>query len=171
MANQMIEATDKFANDVDRLLKTVGNPGNDPKVLNTVQNGIMAKIRSGYFFGPDGYCERHGIDPRSLVAGKATIYDKLLSVKAMLLNDPKYKDLIDKRSGEPSNYLLRALVSGNKYRRFNEKVAYSIGTRPDTFMDAKFIQSLDFVIDDAFNADDLSQAWDDLLQDSKYPEL
>lgn len=171
MANQMIEATDKFVTDVDRVLKTIGNPGTDPKVLNAVQNGIMAKIKSKFFFGQDGYCERHKIDPRSLVAGKNTIYDKLLTVKAMLVNDPKYKDLLDRRSGEPSNYLLRALVSGNKYRRFDEKVSYSIGTRPDTFMDAKFIQTLGFVTDESFNADDLSQAWDDLLQDSKYPEL
>lgn len=171
MANQMIEATDKFVTDVDRVLKTIGNPGTDPKVLNAVQKGIMAKIKSKFFFGQDGYCERHKIDPRSLVAGKNTMYDKLLTVKAMLVNDPKYKDLLDRRSGEPSNYLLRALVSGNKYRRFDEGVSYSIGTRPDTFMDAKFIQTLGFVTDESFNADDLSQAWDDLLQDCKYPEL
>lgn len=171
MANQMIEATDKFVTDVDRVLKTIGNPGTDPKVLNAVQKGIMAKIKSKFFFGQDGYCERHKIDPRSLVAGKNTIYDKLLTIKAMLVNDPKYKDLLDRRSGEPSNYLLRALVSGNKYRRFDEGVSYSIGTRPDTFMDAKFIQTLGFVTDESFNADDLSQAWDDLLQDCKYPEL
>ena len=171
MANQMIEATDKFVTDVDRVLKTIGNPGTDPKVLNAVQKGIMAKIKSKFFFGQDGYCERHKINPRSLVAGKNTMYDKLLTVKAMLVNDPKYKDLLDRRSGEPSNYLLRALVSGNKYRRFDENVSYSIGTSPDTFMDAKFIQTLGFVTDELFNADDLSQAWDDLLQDSKYPEL
>lgn len=171
MANQMIEATDKFVTDVDRVLKTIGNPGTDPKVLNAVQNGIMAKIKSKFFFGQDGYCERHKINPRSLVAGKNTIYDKLLTIKAMLVNDPKYKDLLDRRSGEPSNYLLRALVSGNKYRRFDENVSYSIGTSPDTFMDAKFIQTLGFVTDESFNADDFSQAWDDLLQDSKYPEL
>ena len=131
----------------------------------------MAKIKSKFFFGQDGYCERHKINPRSLIAGKNTMYDKLLTVKAMLVNDPKYKDLLDRRSGEPSNYLLRALVSGNKYRRFDENVSYSIGTSPDTFMDAKFIQTLGFVTDELFNADDLSQAWDDLLQDSKYPEL
>ena len=171
MANQMIEATDKFVIDVDRVLKTIGNPGTDPKVLNAVQKGIMAKIKSKFFFGQDGYCEIHKINPRSLVAGKNTIYDKLLTIKAMLVNDPKYKDLLDRRSGEPSNYLLRALVSGNKYRRFDEQVSYSIGTRPDTFMDAKFIQTLGFVTDESFNADDLSQAWDDLLQDCKYPEL
>lgn len=171
MANQMIEATYKFVTDVDRVLKTIGNPGTDPKVLNAVQKGIMAKIKSKFFFGQDGYCERHKINPRSLVAGKNTMYDKLLTVKAMLVNDPKYKDLLDRRSGEPSNYLLRALVSGNKYRRFDENVSYSIGTSPDTFMDAKFIQTLGFVTDESFNADDLSQAWDDLLQDSKYPEL
>ena len=171
MANQMIEATDKFVTDVDRVLKTIGNPGTDPKVLNAVQKGIMAKIKSKFFFGQGGYCERHNIDPRSLVAGKNTMYDKLLTVKAMLVNDPKYKDLLDRRSGEPSNYLLRALVSGNKYRRFDENVSYSIGTSPDTFMDAKFIQTLGFVTDESFNADDLSQAWDDLLQDCKYPEL
>lgn len=171
MANQMIEATDKFITDVDRVLKTIGNPGTDPKVLNAVQKGIMAKIKSKFFFGLGGYCEKHNIDPKSLVAGKNTIYDKLLTLKAVLLNDPKYKDLLDRRSGEPSNYLLRALVSGNKYRRFDENVSYSIGTSPDTFMDAKFIQTLGFVIDESFNADDLSQAWDDLLQDCKYPEL
>lgn len=171
MANQMIEATDKFVTDVDRVLKTIGNPGTDPKVLNAVQKGIMAKIKSKFFFGPGGYCERHKIDPRSLVAGKNTIYDRRLAIKAMLMNDPKYKDLLDRRSGEPSNYLLRALVSGNKYRRFDEEVSYSIGTSPDTFMDAKFVQTLGFVTDESFNADDLSQAWDDLLQDSKYPEL
>lgn len=171
MANQMIEATDKFVTDVDRVLKTIGNPGTDPKVLNAVQKGIMAKIKSKFFFGQGGYCERHKIDPRSLVAGKNTIYDRLLTIKAVLMNDPKYKDLLDRRSGEPSNYLLRALVSGNKYRRFDEKVSYSIGTSPDTFMDAKFIQTLEFVTDETFNADYLSQAWDDLLQDSKYPEL
>lgn len=171
MANQMIEATDKFVTDVDRVLKTIGNPGTDPKVLNAVQKGIMAKIKSKFFFGQGGYCERHKIDPRSLVAGKNTMYDRLLTIKAVLMNDPKYKDLLDRRSGEPSNYLLRALVSGNKYRRFDEKVQYSIGTSPDTFMDAKFIQTLGFVTDETFNADDLSQAWDDLLRDSKYPEL
>lgn len=171
MANQMIEATDKFVTDVDRVLKTIGNPGTDPKVLNAVQKGIMAKIKSKFFFGQGRYCERHKIDPRSLVAGKNTIYDRLLTIKAMLMNDPKYKDLLDRRSGEPSNYLLRALVSGNKYRRFDENVSYSIGTSPDTFMDAKFIQTLGFVTDESFNADDLSQAWDDLLRDSKYPEL
>lgn len=171
MANQMIEATYKFVTDVDRVLKTIGNPGTDPKVLNAVQKGIMAKIKSKFFFGLGGYCEKHNIDPKSLVAGKNTIYDKLLTLKAVLLNDPKYKDLLDRRSGEPSNYLLRALVSGNKYRRFDENVSYSIGTSPDTFMDAKFIQTLGFVTDESFNADDLSQAWDDLLQDSKYPEL
>lgn len=171
MANQMIEATDKFVTDVDRVLKTIGNPGTDPKVLNAVQKGIMAKIKSKFFFGLGGYCEKHNIDPKSLVAGKNTIYDKLITLKAVLLNDPKYKDLLDRRSGEPSNYLLRALVSGNKYRRFDENVSYSIGTSPDTFMDAKFIQTLGFVTDESFNADDLSQAWDDLLQDCKYPEL
>lgn len=60
----MIEATDKFVTDVDRVLKTIGNPGTDPKVLNAVQKGIMAKIKSKFFFGQGGYCERHKIDPR-----------------------------------------------------------------------------------------------------------
>lgn len=156
LGNQMIEATDKFAKDVDKLLLTVGNAGKDLKVLNLVQKAITAKIKSKYFFGSNGYCERYGIDPKSLVSGNSTIYDKLLSIKIMLQNDPKYKDLIDRRTGEPANYLLQALVSGNKY---------------DYSGSAKFIQPLGFVVEDSFNPDDISQAWDDMLQDSKYPEL
>lgn len=156
LANQMIEATSKFSSDVDKLLLTVGNFGKDPKIINTAQKAILAKIKSKYFFGRGGYCERYEIKPETLVSGNNTIYDKLLNVKIMLLNDPKYLHLIDRRTGEPVNYLLRALVSGNKYN-------YDGG--------AKFIQPLGFVMDDAFNPDDLSQAWDDLLQDSKYPEL
>ena len=156
LGNQMIEATDQFVQDVDRVLTTVGNTGKDPKVINLVQNAIMAKIKSKYFFGQNGYCERYKINPESLISGSSTIYDKLLQIKTNLINDQKYRQLIDSRTGGPINYLLQALVSGNKYE-------YDGGV--------KFIQSLDFVIDDTFNADDLTQAWEDLLSDSRYPEL
>jgi hypothetical protein len=60
------------------VLTTVGNTGKDPKVINLVQNAIMAKIKSKYFFGQNGYCERYKINPESLISGSSTIYDKLL---------------------------------------------------------------------------------------------
>jgi hypothetical protein len=41
----------------------------------------------------------------------------------------------------------------------------------ETYPDAKFISTMTFMSDDSIDADEVSEAWEELLEDTRYPEL
>lgn len=167
LKGQVLEASDAVYNSIKRILVRQ-NLKMSEDTLNKATRAILAKIKSGYFFAPGGYCERFNIDPKSLVSGDNTILDRLNRLKHAIHTDPKYSDLLDS-SGEISNYLIRSLIESYKYS-FNP-ILHAQGIRPDTYQNAKFIKLFNFTEEDTIDQDSIIDAWDELLNDGKYPEL
>lgn len=169
LGEQMIEGTEEFQFRLAQFLSRCPNlSDSDIKALKSASNALLAKIKSDYFFGQNGYAKKLGVNVTGLVSGNNTIYDRLLKIKCELSNNPVYRDMVD-QDGNPLNYLLRNLVSGNKYEFRTTNVA--AGTMEDTYAHAKFVKPLSFMNDESVSADELSQAWDDLLRDTAHPEL
>lgn len=170
LEDQLIEATHSFASDCDFILSTIGKDDTQSKaLLNTIAKKAAIKIKSNYFFGPGGFCEQFGIDPKSLVSGNNTIYDRLNKLRVMILSDPKYAELVD-ASGEINNYLLRSLTPSYTYT-YNPRLNPAQGNRPDTYPTAKFIKLFNFTEEDTIDQDSIIEAWEELLNDGKFPEL
>lgn len=177
IGSQVIEGTDSFWEMTTSILEIIGKKGvQDEKIVKSVMNAVKSKIKSGYFFGNGGYCDRHGIDPKSLVSGDNTIYDRLQKIQAKILGDPAYAEYREK-GGVPKNYLLKNLVSAsvweapvNQYDEKTKKWSLGKGTASDAYKNAKFVRPLNFLSDDPVEQDLFTQGWYELLNDNGFPE-
>lgn len=170
LQGQILEATVSFQRAINQILRQQ-NISRDTSIdtLNKLTRKILIKIKSNYFFAKGGYCERNGIDPKSLVSGPNTIYDRLNKLKSDIITDKRYSGLRDK-SGEINNYLLKSLIHSFKWS-YDYKLNPAPGNRPDTYQDAKFIKLFNFTEEDTIDQDSIIEAWEELLNDGKYPEL
>lgn len=168
LEGQLIEATNSFSKDLDVLLSKIDEEERtSKKTINTLTRKMLIKIKSDYFSMV--YCPMFGIDIKGLVSGSNTIYDRLNKIKSAILSDPKYQELVDAQ-GEISNYLLRSLTLSYEYQ-YNQKINPAAGNRPDTYPTAKFIKLFNFTEEDTIDQDSIIEAWEELLNDGKFPEL
>jgi len=167
---QLLEATPAFGREIDRILSKIDKEDSrGQELVNSITRRILIKIKSGYFFNAGGFCDAFSINPKSLVSGNNTICDRLNKLKNKILRDPAYSDLVD-GSGEISNYLLRSLTESYTYS-YNPSLNPAQGNRPDTYPTAKFIKLFNFTEDDTIDQDSIIEAWDELLNDGKHPDV
>ena len=113
MSGVLIEATPAFYDQVQQILEVINksNTG-DEKIITDVVKALKAKIKSEYFFAPGGYCDKHGINAKSLVTGDNTIYDRLIRIQSRVLSESEDKNSrLALPGGVPKNYLLKVLVT------------------------------------------------------------
>lgn len=154
LKDHMPSATSKFMSIVDYVLSVIHQPiSTNEDLLKDISNSIISILKSKYFFGENGYCSRFNIDPKQLIYGDNTIYDRLLKIQVDIQSG-KYPELID-ANGNISNYLLSTLTSSTI----------------DETTGAKFIDTLNMIDDAVIDENDMRDGWTQLLEDSAHPEL
>lgn len=160
LESQLFEATSAFEDQAEQLKIAIGTTRNDADFMRTVSNMIQSHIKQQFFFGPNGYCAKRGINPRELLTRKNySIYDRLIKIQNGIdSKDPNYTHLLDE-NGNIQNYLLRTLVND------------IIVDKPfDQFLGTKFVKNKNS-FDDNIKSDYISKAWADLLNDHEHKDL
>ena len=170
MGSQIIQGTDRFIGRgglVDAVLSAIERFGStDEQLLRTVSGSILAKIKSAFF---NKYAEDNDIDVKGLVDGNNTIYSRLCKLKSEIICTKKYESLRDS-NGNIKNYMLATLVAGYTHD-FTVPRSAPYGTMGDDYKSVKFINTLNFIDDESIDQDEFIQAWEDLLNDTRFPEL
>ena len=76
--------------------------------------------------------------------------------------------------GSLDNYLINTLTSGYTHKQAltqEEKDGVVAIPAQDTYHDAKFLSTMTFMDDDSIDVDEMTAAWEELLEDSEHPEL
>ena len=170
MGSQVIQGTDRFIGRgglVDGILNAVGRFGTtDAQLLNSVSGAILAKKKSTFF---NEYARRNNINIKGLVDGNNTIFNRLCKIKSEIICTERYKSLRD-LNGNIKNYMLQSLVAGYTHDfKLPDNAPY--GSMQDDYNSVKFINTLSFIDDEAIDQDEFIQAWEDLLNDTRFPEL
>lgn len=172
LADQLIDATESFNGICEGVLFNL--PVEDENVsqdlLKKISNSVLISIRSGFF---NQYAEKNGIDIRKLVSGNNTIYDRLIKLKIDIQTKKKYSYLRND-DGSIDNYLLNTLASGFIHEQSKvEAELQGIVAIPavDTYGNAKFLSTMTFMDEDSIDADEMSTAWEELLEDAAHPEI
>ena len=173
LSAQLIDATPEFNRQcefVSRYLPAEEDGDVSKDVMKKISDAILVKIRSGFF---NKYAERHGIDIKGLVNGNNTIYDRLNKLKIDIATKEEYEDLRD-GEGNIYNYLLNTLTNGFIHEQIetqDEKDGIVAKPQKDTYDNVKFLSTMTFMDDDSIDADEMSESWEELLEDTDHPEL
>jgi hypothetical protein len=163
-----LDATRAFNGQVEDVIREL--PVEDDEVsqqlAKKVSDAILVGVRSDYF---NTYASRNNINIKGLVSGNNTIYDRLNKLKVAIQTDDKYAELRNP-DGSIDNYLLNILTSGYTHKQVVIK-EQTPAVVEETYPDAKFVSSMTFMSDDSVDADEVSEAWEELLEDSRFPEL
>lgn len=170
MGTQVIQGTDKFIDRdgcMDAVLSAIGRYGStDDQLLKSVSGAILAKKKSEFF---NKWAQDNEIDIKGLVDGNDTIFNRLCKLKSELICVDKYRGMLD-ANGNIKNYMLRTLVAGYTHD-FSVPASAPYGTMIDDYKSVKFITTLNFLDDESIDQDEFTQSWEDLLNDTRYPEL
>lgn len=170
MGSQLLQGTDRFIgrngaiNDVLKAIDRVGST--DQQLLREVTNAILALKKAKFF---NKYAQDNSINIRNLFDGNNTIFNRLCRLKSEIICTEKYQSLLDK-NGNIKNYMLRSLVAGYTHD-FAKSATAPYGTMQDDYKSVKFLETLSFIDDESVDQDEFVQAWDDLLNDTRFPEL
>ena len=168
LSDQLLDATRAFNGQVEDVIREL--PVEDDEVsqqlAKKVSDAILVGVRSDYF---NTYADRNNINIKGLVSGNNTIYDRLNKLKVAIQTDDKYAELRNP-DGSIDNYLLNILTSGYTHKQVVLK-EQTPSVVEETYPDAKFVSSMTFMSDDSVDADEVSEAWEELLEDSRFPEL
>lgn len=168
LSDQLLDATRAFNGQVEDVIREL--PVEDDEVsqqlAKKVSDAILVGVRSDYF---NTYASRNNINIKGLVSGNNTIYDRLNKLKVAIQTDDKYAELRNP-DGSIDNYLLNILTSGYTHKQVVLK-EQTPSVVEETYPDAKFVSSMTFMSDDSVDADEVSEAWEELLEDSRFPEL
>ena len=160
LATQSIQATPQFNEIVRRFLKINDWESLDAKSQSKVVKAITAQVKAKFFFDQDfGYCKENKINVRKLIDDKDSIYNRLLRIKAKIMSQPEYKEYRDSH-GNPINYLLQVLISG-----------YVSPEEKGVFNKAKFVEIPSITQSDEIDPQEITTAWENLLNDDQHPEL
>lgn len=167
LGNTSVQATESFQKQVTELMSITQNDDfSNGSTIKQISGELLAMRKADFF---NSYAKRHNIDIDGLVNGNNTLYDRLGRLKVLIMSDPKYKYLRGD-DGEVSNYMLRTLIQGYKYK-YTDALNTGLGTVRDQYNNAKFLDTFTFIDDESVNADDFSEAWLELLNDGTQPEL
>ncbi len=153
LAGQVFEATTSYTSLVGQLGQFMNNYSQTEDIANKLDRNISQCIKSLFI---RAYAERNNIDVNRLFFGNNTIADRLANIKRRI-NNPD-----DKLFYLRNNKLLTSLVESDQV-----KDETTIGNNGQIYPAPKFVSTFHSISESSFNQDDLTDAWEELLD---YPD-
>lgn len=153
LAGQVFEATASYTSLVGQLGQFMNNYSQTEDIANKLDRNISQCIKSLFI---RSYAQTNNIDVNRLFFGNNTIADRLANIKRRI-NNPD-----DKLFYLRNNKLLTSLVESDQV-----KDETTIGNNGQIYPAPKFVSTFHSISESSFNQDDLTDAWDELLD---YPD-
>lgn len=153
LAGQVFEATTSYTLLVGQLGQFMNNYSQTEDIANKLDRNISQCIKSLFI---RAYAQTNDIDVNRLFFGNNTIADRLANIKRRI-NNPD-----DKLFYLRNNKLLTSLVESDQV-----KDETTIGNNGQIYPAPKFVSTFHSISESSFNQDDLTDAWDELLD---YPD-
>lgn len=153
LAGQVFEATTSYTSLVGQLGQFMNNYSQTEDIANKLDRNISQCIKSLFI---RAYAQTNNIDVNRLFFGNNTIADRLANIKRRI-NNPD-----DKLFYLRNNKLLTSLVESDQV-----KDETTIGNNGYIYPAPKFVSTFHSISESSFNQDDLTDAWDELLD---YPD-
>lgn len=153
LAGQVFEATTSYTSLVGQLGQFMNNYSQTEDIANKLDRNISQCIKSLFI---RAYAQTNNIDVNRLFFGNNTIADRLANIKRRI-NNPD-----DKLFYLRNNKLLTSLVESDQV-----KDEATIGNNGQIYPAPKFVSTFHSISESSFNQDDLTDAWDELLD---YPD-
>lgn len=153
LAGQVFEATTSYTSLVGQLGQFMNNYSQTEDIANKLDRNISQCIKSLFI---RAYAQTNNIDVNRLFFGNNTIADRLANIKRRI-NNPD-----DKLFYLRNNKLLTSLVESDQV-----KDETTIGNNGQIYPAPKFVSTFHSISESSFNQDDLTDAWDELLN---YPD-
>lgn len=153
LAGQVFEATTSYTSLVGQLGQFMNNYSQTEDIANKLDRNVSQCIKSLFI---RSYAEINNIDVNRLFFGNNTIADRLANIKRRI-NNPD-----DKLFYLRNNKLLTSLVESDQVK--DETI---IGNNGQIYPAPKFVSTFHSISESSFNQDDLTDAWDELLD---YPD-
>lgn len=153
LAGQVFEATTSYTSLVGQLGQFMNNYSQTEDIANKLDRNISQCIKSLFI---RSYAQTNDIDVNRLFFGNNTIADRLANIKRRI-NNPD-----DKLFYLRNNKLLTSLVESDQV-----KDEATIGNNGQIYPAPKFVSTFHSISESSFNQDDLTDAWDELLD---YPD-
>lgn len=157
LAGQVFEATTSYTSLVGQLGQFMNNYSQTEDIANKLDRNISQCIKSLFI---RAYAERNNIDVNRLFFGNNTIADRLANIKRRI-NNPD-----DKLFYLRNNKLLTSLVESDQV-----KDETTIGNNGQIYPAPKFVSTFHSISESSFNQDDLTDAWEELLDYTDDQEL
>lgn len=154
LAGQVFEATTSYTSLVGQLGQFMNNYSQTEDIANKIDRNISQCIKSLFI---RAYAQTtNNIDVNRLFFGNNTIADRLANIKRRI-NNPD-----DKLFYLRNNKLLTSLVESDQV-----KDETTIGNNGQIYPAPKFVSTFHSISESSFNQDDLTDAWEELLD---YPD-
>lgn len=153
LAGQVFEATTSYTSLVGQLGQFMNNYSQTEDIANKLDRNISQCIKSLFI---RSYAQTNNIDVNKLFFGNNTIADRLANIKRRI-NNPD-----DKLFYLRNNKLLTSLVESDQV-----KDETTIGNNGQIYPAPKFVSTFHSISESSFNQDDLTDAWEELLD---YPD-
>lgn len=153
LAGQVFEATTSYTSLVGQLCQFMNNYSQTEDIANKLDRNVSQCIKSLFI---RSYAEINNIDVNRLFFGNNTIADRLANIKRRI-NNPD-----DKLFYLRNNKLITSLVESDQV-----KDETTIGNNGQIYPAPKFVSTFHSISESSFNQDDLTDAWDELLD---YPD-
>lgn len=153
LAGQVFEATTSYTSLVGQLGQFMNNYSQTEDIANKLDRNVSQCIKSLFI---RSYAQINNIDVNKLFFGNNTIADRLANIKRRI-NNPD-----DKLFYLRNNKLLTSLVESDQV-----KDETTIGNNGQIYPAPKFVSTFHSISESSFNQDDLTDAWEELLD---YPD-
>ena len=153
LAGQVFEATTSYTSLVGQIGQFMNNYSQTEDIANKLDRNISQCIKSLFI---RAYAQTNNIDVNRLFFDNNTIADRLANIKRRI-NNPD-----DKLFYLRNNKLLTSLVESDQV-----KDETTIGNNGQIYPAPKFVSTFHSISESSFNQDDLTDAWDELLD---YPD-
>ena len=155
LAGQVFEATTSYTSLVGQLGQFMNNYSQTEDIANKLDRNVSQYIKS-LFIRDYAEDDNNKIDVNRLFFGNNTIADRLAGIKRRI-NNPD-----DKLFYLRNNKLLTSLVESDQV-----KDESTTGANGQTYPAPKFVSTFHSISESSFNQDDLTDAWEELLD---YPD-
>lgn len=159
LAGQVFEATTSYTSLVGQLGQFMNNYSQTEDIANKLDRNVSQCIKSLFIRAYAGD-DNNKIDVNRLFFGNNTIADRLAGIKRRI-NNPD-----DKLFYLRNNKLLTSLVESDQV-----KDESTTGANGQTYPAPKFVSTFHSISESSFNQDDLTDAWEELLNYSDDQEL
>lgn len=159
LAGQVFEATTSYTSLVGQLGQFMNNYSQTEDIANKLDRNVSQCIKSLFIRAYAGD-DNNKIDVNRLFFGNNTIADRLAGIKRRI-NNPD-----DKLFYLRNNKLLTSLVESDQV-----KDESTTGANGQTYPAPKFVSTFHSISESSFNQDDLTDAWEELLNYQDDQEL